>query len=403
MSKALACESQMLIRIRLVPIANYLLPAPSAPLDGGAQPAVFRRPSEQQRSSLPISGPSTPVKEPLDSIRSPSPETIARMSNTGPAMSPSSRTASFERRSLPAVTSLGDEAELGPGSPISKQRSRSPKPETDGRLDRGFKFPVAGSSKSHGPTIRTQLNDSEGSLRSPPVQTPIVHIQAPSTDGPISAPVGYTPVEEEIKESASEDKEGDTPPSEDAPAAPASVEADSSSKQEETAAAEADTGAVEPAPLASEDKDVQAASKDADSATLPTSDVQPEQAADDKTTTAAEQEDTVDDVTEATGKISLADEKETVSEEKDSDDKAKPVETEDAAGQDDTESKEKDDADDSETKADAPTVTSAEDAAEASEAAKKTSDEAQAGDSAKDASKDAESSKTEELAEVDLR
>lgn len=179
---------------------------------------MFRRPSDLKRSSLPISGPSTPVKENQESIRSPSPETIARMGHTGPAMSPSSQQGSFEHRnSLGRSGSLGSVD--GSGSP---RRSRSPKPETDGRLDRGFRFPVAGSSKGgkHAPHIDTQMSDGDANTLSAPImQTPIVHIQAPSTDGPISAPVGYTPVEEEIKEVGSaEEKEADAPPSYEAAA-----------------------------------------------------------------------------------------------------------------------------------------------------------------------------------------
>jgi hypothetical protein len=44
------------------------------------------------------------------------------------------------------------------------------------------------------------------------MSTPVVHIQAPSTDGPISAPVGYTPAEETepVKEEAEEDVVNET-------------------------------------------------------------------------------------------------------------------------------------------------------------------------------------------------
>ncbi|CAK9785593.1 hypothetical protein CC85DRAFT_48313 [Cutaneotrichosporon oleaginosum] len=196
---------------RLVPIANYLLPSPATPRDSNSGPAPFRRPSDLKRSSLPISGSGSPVREHPE-IRSPSPETIARMSNTGPAMSPSSRQGSFDTR-YQRAGSEGKEGESDSGVPITQQRSRSPRPESDGRLDRSFKFPTSGSGGGSKPTpqIRTKLSDGDASISSPVMQTPIVHIQAPSTDGPVSAPVGYTPMEDEIAEI----KENDSPPAYD--------------------------------------------------------------------------------------------------------------------------------------------------------------------------------------------
>ncbi|BEI81812.1 hypothetical protein CcaverHIS002_0209720 [Cutaneotrichosporon cavernicola] len=198
---------------RLVPIANYLLPSPSAPRDSSSGSAPFRRPSDLKHSSLPVGGSGSPVREQPE-VRSPSPETVARMSNTGPAMSPSSRQGSFAP-SVERSGSLGNERKTSTGGPVTQQRSRSPRPESDGRLDRGFKFPTSGSGSGSKPTphIRTQLSDGDESIASPVMQTPIVHIQAPSTDGPISAPVGYTPMEEEIKEV----KEIDGPPAYDQP------------------------------------------------------------------------------------------------------------------------------------------------------------------------------------------
>jgi len=155
-------------------------------------------------------------------VRSPSPETLARMSATGPAMSPSSRTQSFEHRRLsqPQLPSevVADEEREAATSPA---RTRSPRPEADGRLDRKFRFPVAGSASGSGSPpngrgsgsngTRIQTNVSDGGA-SPAMQTPIVHIQAPSTDGPISAPVGYTPTEEtESVKEEDEDNDDDTP------------------------------------------------------------------------------------------------------------------------------------------------------------------------------------------------
>ncbi|KAL1413279.1 hypothetical protein Q8F55_001034 [Vanrija albida] len=189
---------------RLVPIANYLLPAPSAP-QSSADPAPFRRPSDLKRSSLPLAAPSTPVQE-HRTIRSPSPETLARMSTAGPAMSPSSRTESFEHRRVPQLPVANRQGDGGAGA-----RSRSPKPEADGRLDRGFKFPVQSSQDSpsgRGARGGRNARDSEASLPSPPIVPPVVHIQAPSTDGPVSAPVGFTPEEATGKTEAVKESEG---------------------------------------------------------------------------------------------------------------------------------------------------------------------------------------------------
>lgn len=139
---------------------------------------------------------SAELRQEQETIRSPSPETIARMAESGPAMSPSSQAAeTFEKR--PSYPPASDHVEE---TSQPSQRARSPKPEADGRLDRSFKFPLNGQK----PTIRTQMSGSASgsgsdvALSSPQIQTPIVHIQAPSTDGPMSAPVGYTP-DDEVK------------------------------------------------------------------------------------------------------------------------------------------------------------------------------------------------------------
>ncbi|WOO76975.1 Cell fusion protein cfr1 [Vanrija pseudolonga] len=237
---------------RLVPIANYLLPAPSAPITTSADPAPFRRPSDLKRSSLPLAAPSTPVQE-HRTIRSPSPETLARMSSAGPAMSPSSRTESFEHRRIPQLPVAS-----GPADAAGSARSRSPKPEADGRLDRGFKFPVQSSqdgSSGRGSrgsrSAKGGNNGSDPALPSPPMVPPVVHIQAPSTDGPVSAPVGFTPDEPSDEPAVEESEEAtsapelpkDEPPAydkegPDAPAAAADKETakgdKSAEKKEET-------------------------------------------------------------------------------------------------------------------------------------------------------------------------
>lgn len=181
---------------RLVPIANYLLPAPTQSIETAGGPAPFRRPSSSRPSSLPTPGGLKSSNQ--DTIRSPSPETVARMSNTGPAMSPSSRTQSFEHRQM-SLPTQGEDDSSGSGRP------RSPiKPESDGRLDRGFRFPLS-------------VNAEEKEPSSPLKQTPVVHIQAPSTDGPVSAPVGFTPDDKTVEQSegvadADADKEASSDP-----------------------------------------------------------------------------------------------------------------------------------------------------------------------------------------------
>lgn len=350
------------------------------------------------------------MRETLDSIRSPSPETIARMGNTGPAMSPSSRTASFEKRSVHRSGSLGGEDSSG--SPRS-QRSRSPKPETDGRLDRGFKFPVAGGSKQ-APRIRTKLSDGDESLSSPVMQTPIVHIQAPSTDGPISAPVGYSPVEEEIKEFASEEKESDTPPLEDVkedakedvakqdadasvPTAADTVSKEDEAKPSEDALAEveltepasgapavaetakSETVATEPAVKALSQDDVSPSSDGLDNSTVPKAST--EETAVDKEATTVTSEGAVDE----------ADAKTTTGE-SNGDDKAEAAAAEGDEGEGKADSNGKDVASDSKE------VTSVDDATSDGSAK-----EAHLSDEAGKKTGAAKESTSEELADVDLK
>ena len=130
---------------RLVPISNYLLPALPQNTNISPDPAPFRRPEAQKRSSLPFtsSAPSSPISDRPEEIRrSPSPETIARMSMTGRGLSAerresldrtgsgdaASERSRFGRSPSRRKTSLPLDAELG--------RPRSPKPEANGKLDR---------------------------------------------------------------------------------------------------------------------------------------------------------------------------------------------------------------------------------------------------------------------------
>lgn len=130
---------------RLVPISNYLLPPPPASALSASNPAPFKRPEPLKRASLPFtsSAPSSPILErPEDIRRSPSPETIARMSMTGPGSAGGpSRGPSFEGRrsregSLPlALPGRRSRESTSPGE-VEMTRPRSPKPEADGKLDR---------------------------------------------------------------------------------------------------------------------------------------------------------------------------------------------------------------------------------------------------------------------------
>ena len=131
--------------IRMVPISNYLLPALPLATSVSPDPAPFRRPEPSKRSSLPFvsSVPSSPISERPEEIRrSPSPETIARMSMTGSGSSTANRSASMDR-----AGSLSMEKSSSKSGPRRRGREaslplevetgrRSPKPEADGKLDR---------------------------------------------------------------------------------------------------------------------------------------------------------------------------------------------------------------------------------------------------------------------------
>ncbi|CAD6565502.1 MAG: Chitin synthase, class 5 [Tremellales sp. Tagirdzhanova-0007] len=138
---------------KLVPISNYLLPNLPAATKVTPDPAPFRRPEPLKRSSLPFtsSAPSSPVSERPDEIRrSPSPETIARMSMTGSGSTDrngSGRGASLER-SLSGRSSERRSREASLPLDLEDGRPRSPKPEADGKLDR---FPLKTASSPTSP------------------------------------------------------------------------------------------------------------------------------------------------------------------------------------------------------------------------------------------------------------
>jgi len=130
---------------RLVPISNYLLPPPPASAVSASNPAPFKRPEPLKRTSLPFTSsvPSSPILErPEDIRRSPSPETIARMSmtGTGSAAGPDRGSSTEGRRSREGSLPLGlpgrRSRESTLPSEIEVVRPRSPKPEADGKLDR---------------------------------------------------------------------------------------------------------------------------------------------------------------------------------------------------------------------------------------------------------------------------
>jgi hypothetical protein len=138
---------------RLVPISNHLLPPVPQITQAEPAPAPFKRPEPLKRSSLPFtsSAPSSPIREMAENIRrSPSPETIARMSMVGPqVVGSSSRNGSLDRPTVSRKASL-DTPGASTGSSGSSERQRqaslpagtelprpqSPKPEADGKLDR---------------------------------------------------------------------------------------------------------------------------------------------------------------------------------------------------------------------------------------------------------------------------
>ncbi|KAK4684918.1 chitin biosynthesis protein CHS5, partial [Tremellales sp. Uapishka_1] len=161
---------------KLVNISSYLLPTPPASSTNLAEPSttpIFKRPPPLKRSSLQSgSAPGSPIHEyPEEIRRSPSPETIARMSMTG-SSGPNGR------GSVPGSATSASGLGSGSGSAISAERRRSrenslpvvdefvrprsPKPEADGKLDRGFKFPLSPgnsplSSNNPVPQVETAL------------------------------------------------------------------------------------------------------------------------------------------------------------------------------------------------------------------------------------------------------
>ncbi|WWD19717.1 hypothetical protein CI109_104181 [Kwoniella shandongensis] len=165
---------------KLVPISNYSLPALPANTGASSDPAPFRRPEPLKRSSLPFtsSAPPSPNRENPEEIRrSPSPETIARMSMTGGGSGhngPSGpRNGSIERR---RSREMSLEVETRP---------RSPKPEADGKLDRGFKFPLSNSasnSPSGSPTKSAEPKPVP--VRSSPSSGSIPEVSEPSSSRP---------------------------------------------------------------------------------------------------------------------------------------------------------------------------------------------------------------------------
>ncbi|WVF72898.1 hypothetical protein IAT40_007716 [Kwoniella sp. CBS 6097] len=177
---------------KLVPISQYLLPTLPQVTANTSDPAPFRRPSPQKRASLPFTSnsPSSPSGENPEEIRrSPSPETIARMSMTSgsrPSGASLSRNGSMEGR-------RSREMSLD----VDTGRPRSPKPETDGRLDRGFKFPLSSSSSNspvQSPVKGSQRSASPSRRSTMPAVSPIRTAAASAIvpDEPGTAPLPST-------------------------------------------------------------------------------------------------------------------------------------------------------------------------------------------------------------------
>lgn len=135
-------SDDLLLTSRLVPISSHLLPPmpTNVPI---ADPAPFKRPEPLKRASLPFtsSAPGSPIQE--QPPRSPSPETIARMSYTqgissGPAPRQDSLDATERRRSMPMEGSKERRRSRESTYPLDSAlvRPKSPKPEADGKLDR---------------------------------------------------------------------------------------------------------------------------------------------------------------------------------------------------------------------------------------------------------------------------
>ncbi|WWC72104.1 uncharacterized protein I206_106064 [Kwoniella pini CBS 10737] len=176
---------------KLVPISNYLLPSIPQAQTTTSDPAPFRRPSPQKRSSLPFtsSSPTRPHDEnPEELCRSPSPETIARMSMHASSSRPSvSRNGSMEGR---RSREMSLDVDIG-------GRPRSPKPEADGKLDRGFKFPLSSSnsnSPAQSPTEGSYRRSSSPSRRATaPAITSDQEVPAPGPQVPSRATSGQNP------------------------------------------------------------------------------------------------------------------------------------------------------------------------------------------------------------------
>ncbi|WWC91780.1 uncharacterized protein L201_006727 [Kwoniella dendrophila CBS 6074] len=171
---------------KLVPISNYLLPSLPQATTTTSDPAPFRRPSPQKRSSLPFtsSSPTSPHhhERPEEIRRSPSPETIARMSMHASSTKPNMlRNNSMEGR-------RSREMSLD----VDVDRPRSPKPEADGKLDRGFKFPLSGSvsnSPSQSPTERDTRRSASPSRRQTAPAVPSIQEIPKESEQPASAPI----------------------------------------------------------------------------------------------------------------------------------------------------------------------------------------------------------------------
>ncbi|WVQ74269.1 hypothetical protein IAR50_003866 [Cryptococcus sp. DSM 104548] len=179
---------------KLVPISQYHLPTlPSTAFQESNAP-IFRRPSpsELKRNSLPFqSSPGSPIADPEDVNRAPSPETVARMSMHA---SPSPTQDEFHHGGTAGGQKRHDSLESKKerhsslDSNSGPQRTRSPKPEANGKLDRSFKFPLAsGSAAVQSPTRSSPLSQSQTAFSAEPstysVQETgeVVEPSAPST------------------------------------------------------------------------------------------------------------------------------------------------------------------------------------------------------------------------------
>ncbi|WVQ84680.1 hypothetical protein IAT38_006835 [Cryptococcus sp. DSM 104549] len=167
-----------------MPISNYLLPPVAANTPSASDPAPFRRPEPLKRTSLPFtsSAPSSPIRDHPEEIkRSPSPETIARMSMTSGPSGPVPSPGPLDRRRS-RESSLDVEA-----------RPRSPKPEADGKLDRGFKFPLstsASNSPVSSPTKSSPLSQQQTFSPAPPAKSSLSQSVDNAADPSTASSVG---------------------------------------------------------------------------------------------------------------------------------------------------------------------------------------------------------------------